>query len=296
MKNIKVSCVILNYNDYQSTACLLDHILNYSSIDFFVIVDGASTNESYNILKKYKSQNVFILRTDKNGGYGYGNNIGIRYSKKMGADYVLIANPDVIFSDHTVSVLKETLDIHSECAIVAPRQNNTVPAWHFAKPYKDFMFSSILLNKIFRPRYYKSTFFENKKLCYVDAVPGCLLMAKIDILIQIGLYDEEIFLYQEEMIIGKKLQSRRYKTIVLLNEYYRHTCSSSVKNSFHSSIAPKIININSHIIYLKKYCHSKQLPIFLLNLLKPYLCIEIVLWNIIKQIGFGIKCNVNNMF
>ena len=46
---------------------------------------------------------MFATAKIKNGGYGFGNNVGIKYSvETLNADYVLIANPDVIFENDLI--------------------------------------------------------------------------------------------------------------------------------------------------------------------------------------------------
>ena len=70
---------ILNYNDAETTLILVEKISNYSIIDHIVIVDNYSTDDSYDRLKSIKNKKVNIIQSKKNGGYGSGNNIGVKY-------------------------------------------------------------------------------------------------------------------------------------------------------------------------------------------------------------------------
>jgi len=81
--------------------------MNYI-IDKIVIVDNASNNNSYCILKdRYENRkNVQVIKTGNNLGFAKGNNIGINYIKKhVKSDFVMIVNNDTIFCD------KDMLDI-----------------------------------------------------------------------------------------------------------------------------------------------------------------------------------------
>ena len=71
--------VVLNYNDAETVEKNISKIRDYSVIDHIVIVDNSSTDNSYDRLKKLCSDRIDVVKTDRNGGYGYGNNFGIKY-------------------------------------------------------------------------------------------------------------------------------------------------------------------------------------------------------------------------
>ena len=73
-----LTCLILNYNDVQSTTKLYNQIKDYKVLDHIILVDGKSTDDSYKKLNQLSSPKTTVLLADKNGGYGYGNNIGLR--------------------------------------------------------------------------------------------------------------------------------------------------------------------------------------------------------------------------
>ena len=69
-----------------------------NSIDKIVVVDNCSTDNSYVQLKEFENEKIHVVQSEKNGGYGYGNNIGIDYLKNL-VDYIIVANPDVVFKE-----------------------------------------------------------------------------------------------------------------------------------------------------------------------------------------------------
>ncbi|MBR6849385.1 MAG: hypothetical protein IKM88_04020, partial [Lachnospiraceae bacterium] len=118
---MSLAAVILNYNDAQTTIDAASRVGGFSCVDHVVIVDNASSDESAvritetfdlelsglestsqagEISGLWKSANeadfpVTLIRTVRNGGYGYGNNLGVRYAhEQVHAEEVLIANPD----------------------------------------------------------------------------------------------------------------------------------------------------------------------------------------------------------
>lgn len=100
MAQYKVVAVILNYKTWEETIECVDSLLelNYENHQI-VIVENGSENDSYKRLLQNYSGNkvVHLIRSTKNQGFAKGNNLGIRYArKKLGADFVYVANSDTI--------------------------------------------------------------------------------------------------------------------------------------------------------------------------------------------------------
>lgn len=90
--------VVLNYNNYQDTIACVESILRITDREdyFVVIVDNASPNDSYEVLKSEFEGHpkIKLALSDKNGGYSAGNNIGIQILLEMGVAHVVIATND----------------------------------------------------------------------------------------------------------------------------------------------------------------------------------------------------------
>ena len=74
----KICSVILNYNDAETTEQLVRLIHEYDVPEEIVVVDNASTDDSWDQLKGLEDQKVHVIRAEKNGGYGAGNNFPSR--------------------------------------------------------------------------------------------------------------------------------------------------------------------------------------------------------------------------
>lgn len=277
------TCIILNYNDSSTTVKLANSIRSYNTIDKILIVDGCSTDNSVEELKQIEYDKVILLQADHNGGYGYGNNIGLEYSKKTGMKYAIIANPDVVFTEEAIINTIMMMERHEDCMIAAPAMHGREPAYRFSStPTIDVLQASILMNKLFRPRYYPKGYFDGKTECRVDVIPGSLLIIDIDKLTDQKLYDENIFLYHEEVVVGKKVSEMGYSTWINLKDEYYHYHSVSVKKNIKSAIKLKKIVIKSHRYYLSKYLNSHAAST-MLAVLTPLLCMELFCWNNIKK-------------
>lgn len=263
-----VSCVILNYNDVETTLKLINGIKGYESIDHIVVVDNHSTDNSFKLLKMENSEHIHVVQTDRNGGYGFGNNHGIKYSKdNLKADYVVIANPDVEFEDECIKQLKETLDAEEGCAITS-----AIPympdgrmqyyfAWMLQPIYKFILCTSSTFYKLMSPIYISEAKLKECKLIATDCVGGAMLMIKTSIIPASKLYDEDIFLFCEETVVGFIMKNSGLKTIVRSDLAYIHQHSVTIDKSYKTKLTKRKMQFKSQMVVLKKYykCNSLQL-------------------------------------
>jgi len=264
------TCVILNYNDYQTTINLVNKIKDFPVFDYIVVVDNFSTDNSYYYLKKYGNNKIIVIRTEKNGGYGYGNNYGVNYSYRvLNADYILIANPDVEFTNECIVKMRDVLIADNRCAVTSavsltPKgERQSVIGWKLPTHLEYILTASMLYTKLFSKMYYPKSYFENKKMCEVDCVPGSLIMVNAKLMIEYGMYDEDIFLYCEEVTLGYKLKQNGLKTILLLDQSYVHMHSVSISKSIPSIIKRRKLILKSRAIFIRKYFKASKVEMLL---------------------------------
>lgn len=272
-----IGCVVLNYNDADTTLDLLKRIEPMEIIDQIVLVDNKSTDNSLERLKEQESNKVHVVCAKKNGGYGSGNNVGIGYLRKnYSCDYIIIANPDVIFNESVIKKMVNEFDENT--VIVAPltldsKKERQLPiAWKVPTVKDYFLFSSIVLNKIFKPFQYPTQFF-NTDICEVDCVQGCLFMLN-NSLIEDKLYDENIFLFFEESCIGKQFKDKGYKTKLLMNVDYIHNHSVSINKAFNSEARKRKITLDSFYTYFEDYYTLSGFTKGIMRVYKKFIYIE----------------------
>lgn len=261
---MKVNCVILNYNDAQTVEELVAQIRDYACIDRIVLVDNASADGSFQRLRALAGDRVDVIRAEKNGGYGAGNNLGIRYAvEQNGATHVLVANPDVSFDEGCIRGLARVFRRHPEVGVAAAsmedrQYGSSLNGWRL------YGFTGLLLSmgpvsrRVFccflschRPRS------DGKKAIYVDVVHGSMLMVDGAAFLECGGYDEGIFLYQEEMVLASRMKALGRRTVLLLGESYRHGHSVSVSKAYSQELARQRIREESTLYYMKNYLHIR---------------------------------------
>ena len=274
---MKIGCVILNYNDYTTTINLLNRIKSFNLLNRIIVVDNCSKDNSYQALKEFEDSKIKVIQSTRNGGYGYGNNLGIKYLKEIdNPDFILIANPDVQFTENVINQMIENTS--DDVALIAPLTldmsgNVQLPvAWKVPRLKDFFLFSSIVLNKLFKPMSYTKDYFQ-KDICEVGCVQGSFFMINAK---NIGdrIYDENIFLYFEESCLGKMFQDRGLKTILLTNVTYIHAHSVSINKTIKSEVNKRRIMLDSFLQYFKDYYHYPDIVIKIMNLFKKIILVE----------------------
>lgn len=293
--DMNISCIILNYNDPETTIGLVNSIVNYEILDSIVIVDNCSTDDSVSRLQALAGGKVHVITTEKNGGYGYGNNHGIRYAHgALHASHVLIANPDVKVTEECIQAMKDSFLKISRLGVVAAVTRDgtgevALSSWRLNGLLGDLLDTGLITRRIFarwlndRPELKADS--EKERYVYVDAVLGSLFMADMNALMECGLYDEEIFLYYEEKILGFQLKKKGYGTILLLNQSYIHLHSVSINKNVKSILKKQAILHKSKLHYYKNYLGINRFQECLVRAFLAFLMAEI--WFLTEIVGLS---------
>lgn len=259
-----ISCVILNYNDYSTVETLIKAIQDYEILDHIVIVDNCSTDDSYSRLIKLGNTKIKIIRSQCNGGYGYGNNLGIKYViENYDSEMILICNPDVAFKKELIGKMRDALCQRDDYVLAS-----AIPydirgklqkkyAWKVPTISQCVLASGKILQKFFRFHWYPDNYCFHKDVTEVECVPGSLLLVKTSAMQQCGMYDEDIFLYGEESVLGYKLKNLKLRSIIV-NDRFEHLHSVSINKSIRSSVKQRKIMYQSFMIYITKYLQAKK--------------------------------------
>ena len=129
---MKLLIVIVNYRSAALTAnALLSLRPELESLGscHVIIVDNASGDDSLAMLSNHIEESASLTRfatllpADRNGGFSYGNNFGIRHwlASHAPPDYALLLNPDTIVQPGALRELIEFMDAHTKVGIAGSR-------------------------------------------------------------------------------------------------------------------------------------------------------------------------------
>lgn len=278
---MKAGIVILNYNDAASVVKLADSITGYASLGHIVIVDNCSTDDSFVVLRqRYEGEpRVSVLSSQKNGGYSYGNNYGARYlMEHYPTEAIFIANPDVLFQEELVISILETFEKQPEYGVLTGVM--TAPDGSVAPmPYRDFFSYAHDLGDCFLT--VRRLVYEKRRgaidysvpVMTVPVIQGSFFAITAQAFRKIGGLDEGVFLYYEEMILGKRLQKAGYRTGVLTGQSYIHDHSVSIRRSMKNLRIWKTV-LKSKYYYQKNYNNANVFQMGLLHICGFFSLIE----------------------
>lgn len=243
--NVRVGVLILNYKTFSNTVTCMESILKNSSAKTDVeilIVDNCSPNESYeylsNLIKTGKYKNVSIVKTEHNGGYSYGNNFGLTEIKKRGIDYCIVTNNDVVFHNNSISEMIAPLRADAKRVLVVPKvlnSNGNVTSLPTIKKRK-------ILKWVVGGADGKNAY-RKDQASNVYSFSGCCFACNVKLMAQIGMFDENVFLYCEEAILSKKIADAGYSIYYAPEAVITHfhgvttgKCSAFVDSEYSKSL------------------------------------------------------------
>lgn len=266
---MKNGIVIVNYNDYKTTKRLIDNIKDYKVFDKIVIVDNKSSDNSLKELKKLENKRIAVIDSGKNKGYSYALNVGCKYLiDKYKECKIIVSNSDIIIqSENDIKDLFEL--VKGKNVIVGPtiiEGNNLNRGWIVPKPMDDVAMNILGLYKKYQKRHlmYQDSYY-NKDISKVGTVSGCFFAISSKHLEEMGYFDENVFLYYEENIMGVKTKDLGKNIILANNIDVIHDHAVSIDKSL-KRIKKYDILKNSQYYFEKTYNHASKWELFLLRL------------------------------
>ena len=194
---MKLTVVIVNYNVcYYLEQCLLSVQKALEGIEGEIyVVDNHSKDGSVAYLSA-RFPAVHFIDSNHNLGFARANNIAIRQSC---GEYVLLLNPDTIVGEHTLSDVLQFMDAHPQAGGAGVMMHNTdgsrANESRRAIPTPMVSFRKMLG---FSSRYYMSHLPWDKP-GRIEVISGAFCMLRRRALDQVGLLDEDFFMYGEDI-------------------------------------------------------------------------------------------------
>lgn len=289
---LKAGVVILNYNTYKITKQLVNLIKDYNCLSKIIVVDNCSTNNSYEELLCLKNNKVHILKTDANKGYSYGNNFGIQYLEQFDIDVVVIANPDVVFSEKVIDEILNTFssERYNDYGILSTIRTDGKGEftqrqyWKLPNYFDELINCLAITRKIKKKNEVYKIEEKGLEIKTVDVVPGSFFAARLKYMRELGYFDENVFLFYEENILAYKMKEKGYKEGILLNVQYKHVHEESSTQSLAKSSQALKITMQSSKYYNKKYLEIGKLKMNFLKLIMKYSYYERIIIYKIKNV------------
>lgn len=266
-----LALIILNYNSTEDTILCVNQLLSFKSDFHIIIVDNLSPDGSYSKLRTVLEGLPFVdlIQAPSNGGYSSGNNLGIRYAASHYSIKVIgILNPDVyIPSLDILKNMKSALMSNDKYAIIGGSAlngngdyNPNSSAWSIPSS-TDLIRNHFILNQ--RHTKVQTLKMIGNGLAQAECVVGCFFLARLSVIQELGFLDENVFLYNEENILGIKCKRKGYMELVALDQFYIHNHKehSVQKLSLKKLISASKIGYQSRQYLCKTYYSPRLLPL-----------------------------------
>lgn len=211
----KISIIIVTYNSEDHIFDCIDSIRKYNDIGNgleVIVVDNNSTNVDIMfsaILKRFGSE-IILIKNNKNGGYGQGNNVGVR---KASAPIIMIMNPDVRLIEPVFNIVVASFD-NPKVVMVGLQQNITLD-----KKGQSFLLIDNSIKSLFESKLYAflNIFIQNK-MC----ISGSCFFLRKSTFFEIGMFDENIFMYGEELDIHNRILMNNKSMKIIYNKSIKY--------------------------------------------------------------------------
>ncbi|SDA65749.1 Glycosyltransferase, GT2 family [Lachnospiraceae bacterium G11] len=254
-----VSMIIVDYKSMDKTIeYIKDCAWNIEGLDHFVIVDNASEVPFEPKRTSVEGKEVYIVSSGENDGYAKGNNLGAKTAKDIwNDDYYIFSNNDLKFQKlFFLDELLRPFNDDSNIAVVGPKviglsgdNQNPLPDL----TWKQMLFGHFL--SLLPPKgMVKSSPLQTTK-GRTKAVVGAFLCVDSKAFWDVGGFDENTFLFVEEMILSKRFEKiGKYMyyndTVEIIHEH-----GTTVKNTV-GIIKSLKVDFDSRYYYAKEYCNA----------------------------------------
>ena len=187
---MKLFVVILNWNGKNDTLACLTSLRN-DAVDIVVVDNGSTDDSVVEISRRFPT--VTVIETRENLGYAGGNNVGIDYALKQGADLVLLLNNDTIVDRHFIAALLKSSQDHQNIGIFGAypiRMTDPEKIDHLGGRWNSATATFDLVG-LGAERGFKT----DQPLDYVC---GCSILIRREVFEKIGLLEPTFFLFWEE--------------------------------------------------------------------------------------------------
>ena len=243
---LKLSVIIVNYNvKYYLDQCIRSVLRAFEEMNTpaeIIVVDNHSVDGSVDYLEQRYPQKLFpmvrFVRSAHNLGFARANNIAIRQSR---GEYVLLLNPDTIVGEDALKASVDFMDAHEDAGAVGVRmlgaQGRRAMESRRGLPTPMVSFFKMLgfcnrwpHHRLFG-KYYMG-YLPWDEPCQIEVVSGAYCMLRRKALDEVGLLDEDFFMYGEDIDLSYRVLKGGYHNYYLPVDILHYKGESTQKSSF----------------------------------------------------------------
>jgi GT2 family glycosyltransferase len=254
-----LSIIIVNYKAKRFLGYCLNSVYNSKiNLNFEIwLIDNSSRDDSVPWVKQNFPQ-VNLIENEWNLGFSKAANQGIRESQGR---YMLLLNPDTKISQGKIGGLLKFMDENPEAGICGPKMvDEKGELLYSCRSFPDFLTSisssQSVLNRLFPhnplSRKYLLKDLDRTGIKEVDWVSGSCLFARRKMLEQVGLLDEDFFMFCEDTDLCLRAKENGWKVFYFPFLTVAHQVGGSV---FSNPLRARLEHHRSMYYFFKKHYH-----------------------------------------
>ena len=264
----KVAVILVNYHDYakrflsECRQSLLKQNYNQENINYYV-VDNDSSEESFNYLTKEFPEAKILRRDD--GNYSAANNLGFNQAINDSCHYLITVNMDTVMDENWLTELVKAMKSSPDIGIA---QSKVLLYSSFKEENKVINTLGNKLNYLgfgFTGNYGEKDRGENRYRNIKGYASGCSFITTADIFKKIGSWNEEYYMYHDDVEFSLKIKLAGYRIILAPKSiiYHKYEFLRSIK-MFYFMERNRYLTL--FIFAHKKYLFLISLPLFLIEI------------------------------
>ena len=282
----KVFAIVVTYNGEFWIRKCLDSLQNSSIPVQIIVVDNKSTDKTIEIIENEFSS-IQLIKSEKNLGFGQGNNAGIQRALNQSADYVFLLNQDAWVEKDTIEKLIEVHRKNEDFGILSPFHLN------YDGNQVEYYFSTII-NPQSCPNLLNDTYFKKLNLVYeIEFIHAAAWLISANCLKTAGGFDPVFKLYSEDNDFINRVKYFKFRIGVVPASLVYHYGSHEVLYKYKFNIP---IHLNIIILNLKNINHKFR-GLFLVHLKTSFdKMTSALLYRRFKEFGFQLVLFYKSLF
>lgn len=223
----RIGVVIVTFNNEGTINQCLESILKFDPHSKIVVVDNNSSDQSQDIVEKF-GKKVTLIKSEVNLGFAKANNLGASYLR---AEYIVFLNPDtILLQEKSLENLQEVLVENSNYGLISPKlvfpdgrvQKSVRYLPTATKAFEEYILGIKGAYDFYLP--------DCSSLCEVESITGACMVIKKDVFEKAGKFNEEYFMYFEDLELCKSMKKLGLKVGFLPTVAIKHIVGVSGKN------------------------------------------------------------------
>ena len=194
-----------------------------------IVFEQEGSIESKKKIKKNLNRKFEYFYSYKNIGLSRASNFLL---KKVKTKYMLFTQPDIVIDNKSILNLSKIFKKDMNIIFVTPT---------ISKKFENL---------------------KKKRIIYKKKIKAACMMCDVKKLKKIGFFDEDYFLYWEDIDLMKKVNSFKYKMVVISNVFAKHMSSQSSENNLKTEYLRRSNFIYGELVFDYKHRKIRFIKIF----------------------------------